>query len=183
LRTLFRELVWRRFMGDLEVADPPVADYVSDVLTDFARTDRLYRIRDAAGRRLEEVAEMLLASNPLLAARSFDHERELRRHIGDFTLFFTGLFPEWLGSRARERRVGADAFIDYIEAGKESYAIVSEFDQFEYATQAQLFRRLAETFELCVFGLNLVKGDLERLHAEGVARLRSALGGDGVSAN
>jgi hypothetical protein len=42
-----------------------------------------------------------------------------------------------------------------MKAGKESYTVVSAFDQFEYKDEAPLFRRLAENFELCVFGLNL----------------------------
>jgi hypothetical protein len=175
LRRLFRELVWRRYVGDTHVADPQIADYVADLLTDFTHVDSLYRVRDARGRRLEEVGEMLLASNPLLAGRSFDYEREVRKHIGDFTLFFTGLFPEWLDSLPRRRQIGIDALVDYVRAGKESYAIVSEFNLFEYADEAPLYRRLADTFELCVFGLNLVKQDLERLHGDALRRWRSVL--------
>ena len=37
-----------------------LVDYVTRLLADFARTDELYRIRDARGRRLETVASMLL---------------------------------------------------------------------------------------------------------------------------
>jgi len=29
----------------------------------------------------------------MLEARSFDYEREVRKHIGDYTLLLTGLFP------------------------------------------------------------------------------------------
>lgn len=53
-----------------------------------------------------------------------------------------------------------DSFIDYIQAGKESYSIVGAFDQFEFAQEAKRFRRLSRNFELCVFSLNLVKQDL-----------------------
>src|SRR5437899_6632116 len=49
-----------------------------------------------AGRRLEDVGEMLIESNPLLGAASFGREREVRKHVGDYTLFLTGLFPEHL---------------------------------------------------------------------------------------
>lgn len=61
----------------------------------------MYRIGNAGGRRLEEVADMLVESNPLLDAWSFDREREVRKHIGDFTLFFSGLFPEAVVSLLR----------------------------------------------------------------------------------
>lgn len=174
---LFRELVVRRFYGDAQVRDPNVARYVSDLLVQFAHVRNLYKIRDARGRPLEDVALMLIESNPLLEGRSFDREREVRKHIGDYTLFFTGLFPEYVASLPRRRRV--DAFVDYVKAGKESYHIVSCFDQFEYRDEAPLFRRLSENFELCVFGLNLVKQDLERMRQEQYRRWQSALGDAG----
>jgi hypothetical protein len=50
-----------------------------------------------------------------------------------------------------------------LKAGKESYSVVAAFDQFEFKDEAPLFRRLADRFELFVFGLNLVKQDLDRL--------------------
>jgi len=52
---------------------------------------------------------------------------------------------------------------------------VSFFDQFEYRDEAPLFRRLSEAFELCVWGLNLVKRDLERYQQDYYQSLRSAL--------
>src|SRR2546429_6102266 len=44
--------------------------------------------------RSEDVGEMLIESNPMLEAPSFDRERAVRKHVGDYTLFMTGLFPE-----------------------------------------------------------------------------------------
>ena len=156
LRRLFHELVGRHFRDD-----PRIAEYVCGVLIDFVHIDNLYRIRNARGRRLEDVGEMLIESNPMLEARSFDYEREVRKHIGDYTLFLTGLFPEYVASLPR-RGLRLDSLVDYVKAGKESYRIVSSFDQFEYQNEAPLFRRLSDSFELRVFGLHLVKQDLER---------------------
>lgn len=176
LRRLFTDLVAQRFTQDVRLYEPRLAAYVSGVLVDFAHVDALYRVRDARGRRLEDVGEMLLESNPLLDAASFDREREVRKHIGDYTLFMTGLFPESVaGSRSRHQP-RLDAFVDFIKAGKESYRIVGSFDQFEYEAEAPLFKQLAESFELCVFGLNLVKQDLERLQWKYYHGLRTALG-------
>jgi len=75
---------------------------------------------------------MLVESNPLLDASSFDREREVRKHVGDFTLFFTGLFPKAVASLPRLRPFSIDTFIDYVSAGKESYAVVAAFNLFEY---------------------------------------------------
>ena len=71
-----------------------------------------------------------------------------------------------------------DLLLDFVRAGRESYFIVSSFDQFEYREEAPVFRRPSETFELCVYGLNLVKQDLERSQADYYRRLASTLDAD-----
>jgi hypothetical protein len=53
-----------------------------------------------------------------------------------------------------------EGFVDFVKAGKESYYIVSQFEHFEYANVAPLFRRMAEEFERMVYGLNQVKNEL-----------------------
>lgn len=161
LNRLFADLVHKHLVRSAGIEDIEVARYIASLLVDFTHVDSLYRIRNAKGKRLEEVAEMLIESNPILEGRSFFHEREVRKHVGDYTLFLSGLFPEYV-SRLPVRGLRRDAFIDYMEAGKESYRVVASFDQFEFKEIAPLFRRMAERFELCVFGLNLVKTELEQ---------------------
>jgi hypothetical protein len=160
LRRLFTELVLKAMPSDREVIA-----YVADLLTEFTHVDNLYRIRNSRGKRLEEVGEMLAESDPLTRAASFDRERQVRKHIGDYTLFMTGLFPEYVASLPR-RGLRLDSVIDYVKAGKESYRIVAAFDQFEYCGAAPLFRRLADEFECCVYGLNRVKSDLQTMREE-----------------
>ena len=160
LNRLFAELVQRHLVRSAGIDDIEMTGYMASLLVDFTHVENLYRIRNARGRRLEDVAEMLIESNPLLKGRSFFYEREVRKHVGDYTLFLAGLFPEYL-RRLPKRGLRIDAFIDYIHAGKESYRIVASFDQFEFRRIAPLFHRMSDRFELCVFGLNLVKSELE----------------------
>jgi hypothetical protein len=174
LKGLFEEVIHRNFQENVHLGDRDVMEYVADLLVRFNRTEELYRIRDARGQTLEGVGEMLIASNPHLEGASFDAEREVRKHIGDFTLFFAGLFPEAI-NQWRLRRARLDALLDYIETGKESYFIVSEFNQFEYRESAPLFRKLSEEFERCVFGLHLVKRDFERMQQESYVQVRNLL--------
>ena len=96
LARLFRELVQRRFCDDWQIRDGDVTAYISALLSRFTHVRELYRIRNARGKRLEDVGEMLIESNPLLEASSFGREREVRKHIGDYSLFLCGLFPEML---------------------------------------------------------------------------------------
>jgi hypothetical protein len=175
LRKFLAELVWRHFFEDVRLEEPQVATYVVALLADFVRTESLYRIRNALGKPLEDVGEMLLESNPLFDPASFDRERKVRKHVGDYTLFMTGLFPESVARTRQRQQPRLDGFVDFVHAGKESYAIVSSFNQFEYREEAPIFRRLSDNFELCVFGLNLVKQELEERQQESYQRIRQTL--------
>jgi len=163
LRHLFLELVERHYDDDIGLHDAEVHSYVTDMLTEFCASDQLYKLCASDGRPMHDVGEMLLESDPVYGpASSFDRERQVRKHIGDYALFFTGMFPESI-NRWRLRRARLEGFIDFMQAGKESYFIVSKFDQFEYARVAPLFRQLSEHFERCVYGLNMVKNDLQEM--------------------
>jgi hypothetical protein len=98
----------------------------------------------------------------------------VRKHIGDYTLFLTGLFPEYV-TKLNRKPFRMDSLIDYLKAGKESYRVVAAFDQFEYRDVAPLFRKLSEKFELCVYGLNLIKDDLARQQAASYNRMKQIL--------
>src|SRR5436309_7765006 len=120
LSAFFTELVESNFRRHLEVRDENLTHYVSALLFDFTRADHVYKIRDAKGRAIEDIGEMLLESDPLGRGDSFGREREVRKHVGDFTLFFSGMFPESIRNW-RLRRFHVGSFLDYIKTGKESY--------------------------------------------------------------
>lgn len=162
LQQFFNLLVERNY-DEVGVRQPEVHHYVANLLTEFCHADNLFKIKNGEGRRLEDVGEMLLESDPIHGpAPSFDRERQVRKHIGDYTLFFTGMFPESL-NRIRLRRQRMEGFIDFVKAGKESYYIVSRFEHYEYARVAPLFRRMSEEFERLVYGLNQVKNELNEM--------------------
>jgi len=163
LQELFTELVHAHFAHDIGIRDTEVQDYIANVLSEFCEVEQLYKVCNAEGRRLDDVGEMLLETDPIYGpAPSFDRERQVRKHVGDYILFLSGMFPESI-NHYRLRRQRLENFVDFVKAGKESYYIVSKFDQFEYARLAPLFAKLAKNFESCVYGLNLVKGDLEEM--------------------
>jgi len=132
----------RRSFGDLAIRDEAAADYLADLLTRFARTEKLYPL-GLTGARLETVAELLLEIQRVweLETPHFNpaQERELRRHIGDYTLFMTGLFRE------RVERMSVTGY--YIREGKRAYRFVSEHDRASIRPHAGLFRALADRFE------------------------------------
>ena len=163
LQQLFQDLVGRHYADEIGIRDPQIVAYVSHLLAEFCDTDQLYKVQDASKRPLADVGEMLLESEPVYGpAPSFDRERQVRKHIGDYTLFLAGMFPESINHfRLRHQRL--ENFVEWVKAGKESYYIVSKFEHFEYAKVAPLFASLSRNFEGCVYGLNMVKNDLEEM--------------------
>jgi hypothetical protein len=158
LRRLFAGLTEQTFIETLGMGDPALVDYLSLLLSRFIHIDSLHRLKDAQGKRLEEVAEMLLQVQAMPSQGRTC--REVHRHIGDFTLFWTGVYPEAL---KRLRSVlTKDHFIDYCEQGKRSYYIASTYEDDPYREEAPVLRRLSEHFELCAYGLGRVRLEWER---------------------
>ncbi|MGH7128570.1 MAG: hypothetical protein ACREJB_13815 [Planctomycetaceae bacterium] len=160
LKNLFAALTETTFQVELGVCDTRLTDYLAELLARFVRMDAIYRFRDTAGRRLEEVAEMLMEAEQRIA----HPQRELYRHIGDYTLFWTGVYPEALGRLQSPDR--QDHLINYCEQGKRSYYIASTFDEDPYEEEAVVLRRLSDDFEMCTYGLNRVRGELENLRVD-----------------
>ncbi|GIV09838.1 MAG: hypothetical protein KatS3mg019_1929 [Fimbriimonadales bacterium] len=175
LQQLFGEFVERAFALSLRWDDRQVMHYLTNLLTEFAHMDNLYRLRDLNGRPLQEVAEMLYYADIRLGAQSFYQEREVHRHIGDFTLFWAGVYPEALPQlRASLRK---DHMIDYVKQGKESYRLVSLFDIGEWREEAPMFRRLSEHFEVAMQGLHAVRQMWEQMAQESFQRFRRGVEG------
>lgn len=175
LQKLFIEMVGRAYAREIGIRDPEVVGYVAHLLAEFCDAEQLFKIRNSAGKQLTDVGEMLLESDPVFGpAASFDRERQVRKHIGDYALFFTGMFPESINS-LRLRRNRLENFIDWMKAGKESYYIVSKFDCFEYTKVAPLFEHLSDHFEQCVYGLNCVKNELQEMQHPIVRRTNELL--------
>ncbi|RMF88233.1 MAG: hypothetical protein D6736_10995 [Nitrospinota bacterium] len=126
------------------VKDRDIIGYISDLLVEFVHIDNLYKLRNAQGKRLEYIIDMLME----IEQRGPLGEREARKHIGDYSLFIVGLFPE---SLQRRRRALSPRY--YIDQGKEAYLIVAEIEG--YGPTAALFRKLSDRFEDCVWALNL----------------------------
>lgn len=139
LRDFFVSAV-RQSFWQLGLYDATVADYVADVLTEFARTDRLYRIRSGGGRKVESVVE-ILTREPNMPANENQllRERENRKYVGDYALFMSGIFRSHVEGRG---------FLDYyIKEGSRSYWTVSELDVSLYRTGFILFQELSNKFE------------------------------------
>jgi hypothetical protein len=89
-----------------------------------------------------------------------ERRRLINKYIGDFTLFWTGVYPENLHA---EQRTGADRLREYLLQGRRSYAIASELTRREDLPPADVLQHLSEEFECCVHALHLVREGWEQL--------------------
>jgi hypothetical protein len=147
----FRGLTEYAFHARLGVVDPPLVDYVAVMLVRFMRNERL-AVLPGAGEESADVAHLLLAAERHADA---DQARAEYRHIGDVTLFWSGLYPEAL-ARHRAARAPAD-LVGYKAAGKQAYRLVAALEPEDAAAERELFERLSHEYDLCVEGLAEVR--------------------------
>ena len=99
--------------------DQGIVAYVSDILVDFTHVANVYRLRDGAGQEIKKSLSVLMEAEEMADL----NPREVRRHIGDYCLFFTCLYPD---SLEREQRLGGARF--FVSQGKKAYHKASEMD-------------------------------------------------------
>lgn len=151
----FAGLAENTFQTQLGIVDPTLIDYMSDLLIRFVRSDGVHRIRGVTGHPLMSVTEMAAEA----AERLGEARREVHRHIGDFTLFWAGVYPEALRRRGNDAELQFEA---YCSQGKRSYLIASTIKaDTDKAIPGSILEKLSDSFELCAFGLREVRREWE----------------------
>jgi len=91
---MFQQATRKAFSCYPELYDRDVSEHIcSRILSEFVRTDRLYWIRVKEGTRIGEIPGMLVEGDVLHHAESMEKELAVQEHIGNFSLFMSGLFP------------------------------------------------------------------------------------------
>ncbi len=139
-----RELA--RIVAGAESPSQATIDYLSRMLSRFVRTTDLFP-EGGRGEAMVAVADILGAAEACRGVEgieTYDPFGEARwvRHLGDYTLFMTGLFRERV-----ERRAGVRFYVD---VGRHAYHRAADFEAVLDQRRSHLFAELAETFELCV---------------------------------
>jgi hypothetical protein len=116
----------------VEAAEDTVA-YLTALLTDYARADRLFD-HTVNGRTLLPLAELYRHA---VEAASERERRLVLQRLGDVALFVAGLFSGWLGRRL----VGVDY---YVSMGGAAYGYLSE--QAPGRTPVAVFAQLSRQF-------------------------------------
>ncbi|MCA9195171.1 MAG: hypothetical protein KDB03_25540 [Planctomycetales bacterium] len=156
LSRFFDGLTQYVFHTQLGVVDTTIVDYVGELLQRFSRCENLQRIRQLNGKPVTEVVTMVAEAEHRIG----EAKREVHRHIGDFTLFWSGLYPEALREMQSPDR--KDMFINYCAQGKRAYRIASGIATKSSQTSSELLVRMSENFEMCAYGLREIRREWER---------------------
>lgn len=138
IRSFFSKLVKMSFFDLGKSQDNPAATYLTDMLTEFARTEELYKIQDSEGRKIQTIVEMLIETENL-KEESTESEREVRKYVGDFSLFMSGIFRDYVNRGSYLRY--------YMDEGMKSYFTVSKIDLEMGKGDPVMFSRLSREFE------------------------------------
>lgn len=145
----FRGLTEYAFHARLGIVDPPLVDYVALLLVRFLRHDAL--MTPPAGAGTADVTTLLVAAGD----HAPDEALAEYRHVGDYTLFWSGLYPEAVERLQKPGR--ADHLVDFRVAGKRAYWLASTLEPDDAAEERLLFERLSREYDLCAEGLAEVR--------------------------
>jgi hypothetical protein len=147
LRLYFYILV-RNVLQRAGLADREVADYVAELLTQYALAANLSCAFPNQRLPLEYMVDMLAALQSADETTAF----HVRTHIGNQSLFLTGVFPDHIRHRANRR--GAPNLRYYQELGRASFRLASDHRLAERYEVSNVLATLAEEFDLARRALN-----------------------------
>ena len=136
--------VFRR--SDLQ--DRAVADYVAEVLAEFARTERGHCMVPGQPVALDYFFEMLAALRTADDRTSFF----IRVHIGNYSLFLSGVFPDRIRFRAEAR--GFPDLRYYEGMGRMQFRVASDHRLAHRYDLAGVLNTLSERFGTTRLALN-----------------------------
>ncbi|HET9799264.1 MAG TPA: hypothetical protein VFP90_14800 [Gemmatimonadaceae bacterium] len=151
---LFSYVMVRHALRRLGEEDRRLADYVAAVLTHFGMRDNANRIGASDDQLYDSLAALVADVDDPDGRRSF----LVRTHLGDYALWLSGLFPDYIEHR-RWRRGGPD--LDYYEEmGRRGYQLAAGHRLADDHGLATLFATAAERFGLLRAALNDVSDAL-----------------------
>jgi hypothetical protein len=158
---LYFYVLVRQTMRRAGIDDRELADYVSEVLADFSNADTQRRSLPDNMRDSSYLFEMIAALSEADDQTAF----QIRAHIGNRSLFMTGIFADNL--RERTRRRGAPDISYYEHMGATNFRAASNHrlaDEFEVS---HVYETLSERFHETRMALNELRerylsvGDVE----------------------
>lgn len=137
---LYFYVLVRRVLRKAGIENRQVADYVAELLAEFSRLERLHLQLTADFNPLEYLFEMIAALQQADERMRF----QIRAHIGNHSLFLTGVFPDRIRHRAEKK--GFPDLSYYEDLGRANYRVASDHRLAKQYELTPVFATLSECF-------------------------------------
>lgn len=140
----------RRALMERGLDSRMLADYTTALVYEFGRRGRSYRIADYDDKEYHYVVDLLADLADARGQRAF----LLRAHLGNFALWLSGLFPDYIVARVHRR--GGPGLDYYEEMGQTGFRLAAGDPHARDRSLKGLYEDAAETFPEVRRALNLV---------------------------
>lgn len=149
----------RHVLSDAGINDRKLCDYVGSLLETFSRANQLHDPEEIDHRAHQYISDMLIALRRITPQQAF----LLRAHIGNYSLFISGIFHE--NTQRRSLR-GGPALRFYEEVGRTNYQLVATHETARRCELNDVFEELADRFHDVRLALNDLSDRLLNLDEE-----------------
>jgi hypothetical protein len=140
----------RHALLEVGIRDRATADYVASLLVAFGRAKRAYRVSETTTDEYHYLVDMIAR----LASADRREAFLLRSHLGNFSLWLSGLFPDYLEARAR--RKGAPPLSYYERMGTSGYHLAARSPEAATFGLDRVLNEVADHFGGVRSALNIV---------------------------
>jgi hypothetical protein len=146
----------RHVLRDVGIIDRKLCDYVASLLETFSRVNGLAAPHLGDDRGRQYVSDMLIALTRATPEQAF----LLRAHVGNYSLFISGIFHE--NTQRRSLR-GAPDLAFYEQIGRTNYQLVSSHATARRCELSGVYGELADRFHEVRLALNRLSDSLLNL--------------------
>jgi len=144
---LYFYVLTRRVLMEAGIDDRDLTDYIASVLVKFMQASNLASPIQRMEGSFTYVSDLLLALRDATPSQTF----VLRAHVGNYSLFVTGLFLDNLERRSRR---GAPDPEFYEEMGQMNYRLIAKMPQARQCHLVQVYEQLGQRFHQIRLALN-----------------------------
>ncbi len=137
----------RHVLREAGIDDRKLCDYVGSLLEAFSRTNQLQTCDQLESRAHQYISDMLIALQRITPQQAF----LLRAHIGNYSLFISGIFHE---NTQRRRMRGGPGLKFYEDVGRTNYQLVASHEAARRCELNDVFEKLAGRFHDVRMALN-----------------------------
>ena len=153
---LYFYVLLRHVLKETAMNDRNVSDYLASLLETFSQTARMKSPAAGETNPIQYVSDMLVALRNASPIQTF----LIRAHVGNYSLFVTGIFHETVQSRSQR---GAPDVSFYEDVGRSNFRVAAGHQVARSCALSEVFETLADGFHDVRLALNRLSDSLIHL--------------------